>query len=296
MLILILISGCGEAPDCPDTQSDKTLPAQMVTEEKKEFAWEDKTLEKETVDQAVESDIPTQTHESETQETKSHEPENQESGVQDSHFISDSENEIPSADNSDERQSATNKQEEQAEDESGISDDENVEFAETDVPTDSVRKADATSDDKDSVTEDSKEKVEDETPPDKENICALTVRCDSLLSNMSKLPKEKTPLIPEDGIIYPQTELEFTPGESVFDLLLRTMKSSRIHMEFNEASVYKSAYVEGINNLYEFDCGDLSGWVYKVNGKLGSIGCSQCILQPGDKVEWLYTCDMGRDV
>ena len=30
--------------------------------------------------------------------------------------------------------------------------------------------------------------------------------------------------------------------------------------------MYNSYYVEGIGNLYEFDCGSESGWMYKVNG------------------------------
>ncbi len=27
-----------------------------------------------------------------------------------------------------------------------------------------------------------------------------------------------------------------------------------------------SVYVEGINNIYEFSCGEQSGWMYEVNG------------------------------
>lgn len=30
--------------------------------------------------------------------------------------------------------------------------------------------------------------------------------------------------------------------------------------------MYNSAYVQGINNLYEKDCGQWSGWMYEVNG------------------------------
>ena len=33
--------------------------------------------------------------------------------------------------------------------------------------------------------------------------------------------------------------------------------------------------MEGINNLYEFSCGDLSGWIYSVNGSFPSISCSE---------------------
>lgn len=60
--------------------------------------------------------------------------------------------------------------------------------------------------------------------------------------------------------------------------------------------IYNSAYIEGIGNLYEFDCGELSGWMYKVNGWFPNYGCSRYRLKSGDRVEWVYTCDLGRDV
>ena len=60
--------------------------------------------------------------------------------------------------------------------------------------------------------------------------------------------------------------------------------------------MYSSVYVEGISNIYEFDCGELSGWMYKVNGWFPNYGCSRYQLKPGDRVEWVYTCDLGDDV
>jgi hypothetical protein len=60
--------------------------------------------------------------------------------------------------------------------------------------------------------------------------------------------------------------------------------------------IYRAAYVEAIQNLYEFDCGELSGWMYRVNGVFPNYGCSRYTLKAGDVVEWLYTCDLGRDI
>ena len=67
-------------------------------------------------------------------------------------------------------------------------------------------------------------------------------------------------------------------------------------MEFSETPLYGSTYIEGIGNLYEFDCGALSGWMYRVNGTFPNYGCSSYILSDGDVVEWVYTCDLGKDV
>lgn len=125
---------------------------------------------------------------------------------------------------------------------------------------------------------------------------ALSVRCDTILKNIKWLDPEKVELVPPDGVIFPATKVTFYEGESVFNVLQREMKRAGIHMEFENTPIYNSAYIEGINNLYEFDCGELSGWMYKVNGWFPNYGCSRYQLHDGDVVEWVYTCDLGIDV
>ena len=120
--------------------------------------------------------------------------------------------------------------------------------------------------------------------------------CDTILDNIDWLDPEKVELVPEDGVIFPATKVTFYEGESVFNVLHREMKQNKIHMEFKNTPMYNSAYIEGINNLYEFDCGELSGWMYKVNGWFPNYGCSRYQLKDGDVVEWVYTCDLGVDV
>ena len=135
------------------------------------------------------------------------------------------------------------------------------------------------------------------TPAEKNTLsCTLTIRCDTVLNNMEKVVPEKVHLLPENGIILPQVDLEFTEGDTVFDVLEKELKNRKIHFEFSKVSMYDSVYIEGIGNLYEFDCGNLSGWLYRVNGKTPSVGCSQYKLQNTDKIEFLYTCNMGRDL
>lgn len=131
---------------------------------------------------------------------------------------------------------------------------------------------------------------------DKELTCTLSVRCDTIMDNIDWLDKDKRDIVPKDGIIFKEKTVVFYDGESVFNLLLREMKGNKIHMEFENTPMYNSAYIEGIANLYEFDCGELSGWMYKVNDWFPNYGCSRYQLKEGDKVEWVYTCDLGRDV
>jgi hypothetical protein len=113
---------------------------------------------------------------------------------------------------------------------------------------------------------------------------------------MQSLDKEKHGLVPADGVILRETAVTFYEGESVFNVLRREMKRAGIHMEFENTPIYNSAYIEGINNLYEFDAGELSGWMYKVNGWYPNYGCSRYTLRDGDVIEWHYTCDLGRDL
>lgn len=57
-----------------------------------------------------------------------------------------------------------------------------------------------------------------------------------------------------------------------------------------------SAYIAGINYLYEFDYGDLSGWMYRVDGEFPEVGCMSYALSGGEKIEWLYTTNIGKDL
>lgn len=126
--------------------------------------------------------------------------------------------------------------------------------------------------------------------------CTLSISCDTINDNLSWLDPDKVELVPEDGWILKPTQVTFYEGESVFNVLLRTCKQQGIHMEYKNTPIYNSAYLEGIGNLYEFDCGELSGWMYEVNDWFPNYGCSRYQLQEGDVVKWVYTCDLGVDV
>ncbi len=126
--------------------------------------------------------------------------------------------------------------------------------------------------------------------------CTLSVKCTTVLDNMDKLDKSKLQVLPPDGVIFPAAVVPFVQGESVFDVFQREMKKAAIQFEFNDVPIYKSKYIEGIGNIYELDCGELSGWVYRVNGLVPGYGCSLYKLKDGDVVEIVYTCNLGRDV
>jgi len=125
--------------------------------------------------------------------------------------------------------------------------------------------------------------------------CTLIISCATILDNMDRLTDGKAGLVPHDGIVFSGTVV-FYENESVFNVLLREVRRNRIHMEFVNTPIYNSAYIEGINNLYEFDCGERSGWMYSVNGLFPNYGSSRYELRDGDVIRWLFTCDRGDDV
>lgn len=120
--------------------------------------------------------------------------------------------------------------------------------------------------------------------------CTLEVRCDDALSS-PLLPDEKRAYLPADGAIIAKCEVEFSEGESVFDVLLRETQARKIHFDFSETPAYNSTYIKGISNLYELDCGEFSGWLYYVNGESPDVGYSQYEVKDGDSIAWTYTCD-----
>ncbi len=133
---------------------------------------------------------------------------------------------------------------------------------------------------------------------DKSNphTCTFSIECSTILDHLEDLNKDKSDALPQDGVILAKTTVTFYEGESVCDVLQRVCKDNGIHLETSWTPLYNSAYVEGIHNLYEFDCGANSGWVYRVNDWCPNYGCSLYQLAQGDDVEWCYTCDLGADV
>ena len=135
-----------------------------------------------------------------------------------------------------------------------------------------------------------------DTNGDGKLTCTLEVRCDTLLGKLDQMTPEKAALVPENGILLETVELEFNGGESVFDVFRKVLREEKIHFEYVDASAYDSVYIEGIGNIYEFDCGPQSGWMYSVNGVHPGLGCSSYTLADGDVIVFSYTCDLGADL
>ena len=128
-----------------------------------------------------------------------------------------------------------------------------------------------------------------------DNTCTFVIECKTILNNKDKLKKGLEKYIPDDAVIFSGT-VGFDSGESVYDILRRICDENSIQMEASYTPAFSSYYVEGINNLYEFDCGQGSGWMYSVNGVFPNYGCSSYKPVNNDKIAFRYTCELGYDL
>ena len=128
-----------------------------------------------------------------------------------------------------------------------------------------------------------------------DNTCTFVIECKTILNNKDKLKKGLEKYIPDDAVIFSKT-VGFDSGESVYDILRRICDENSIQMEASYTPAFNSYYVEGINNLYEFDCGQGSGWMYSVNGVFPNYGCSSYKPVNNDKIAFRYTCELGYDL
>lgn len=139
----------------------------------------------------------------------------------------------------------------------------------------------------------------DDITEDSETV-TLSINCSTVFDNWDDLdPALKNGnYIPKDGVILPTTEFVLRKGDTVYDILNRALRHNKIQMEFQgaEENTYGSVYIQGINYLYEFSCGPYSGWMYTVDGEYPNYGCSRYELKNGQKIEWIYTCDLGNDI
>lgn len=112
----------------------------------------------------------------------------------------------------------------------------------------------------------------------------LSIRCDVLVGMTD------SEYVPRDGVILETVTLEIEKGDTVYDVLAEATRKHKIHMETSGAG--ELVYIEGIAYLYELQYGDLSGWLYSVNGESASVGCGSFEVSDGDTILWEYTLEL----
>lgn len=154
---------------------------------------------------------------------------------------------------------------------------------------------------KEEETQDTTEKdAQQEKPNEQEQqkqdqrLVTISIRCDTAVAKGMNLESKWAGIVPSSGTILQTTSMEFQEGDTVFDVLCRVRDTYKIQVEYSGTN--GAQYIEGINNLYEFDGGRWSGWMYCVNDWYPNYGCGQYAVKNGDVIEWNYTCNLGRDL
>lgn len=138
--------------------------------------------------------------------------------------------------------------------------------------------------------------------------CFVTIDCRNIQKNLSSLKKGKQSFVPKNGFILKNAAVTLSNGETAFDALKKACRKNvctdnckycqkgGIQIESSYTPAYKSYYVEGIHQLYEKDCGSLSGWMYNVDGTYPDVSSSVYNLKGGEKITFAYTVSMGDDL
>ena len=120
------------------------------------------------------------------------------------------------------------------------------------------------------------------SPPADMGKCTISILCSTAIG--------KSDAVPPSGRFLSTTAVTLSGGETVYDILYAVCKANDIPLGGN------SGYIKSIGGLAERDCGGGSGWLYRVNGESPNVSCGNYKIFDGDRIEWIYTCEMGNDL
>lgn len=97
------------------------------------------------------------------------------------------------------------------------------------------------------------------------------------------------------GFIYQNDKYQLNDDEMTALDILKALQKDKI-IRFEHTGSGNTAYLQGIEDYYEFDYGPLSGWMIQLNGEfpLKSIGALK--IAPGDIVRFRYSEELGNDL
>ena len=92
-----------------------------------------------------------------------------------------------------------------------------------------------------------------------------------------------------------EPNMEADTSETVWDVLKRVFSKHSMSVDASDNNQYNTIYIASINGLGEFDNGNLSGWMYTVNGSHPDVGVSARYLKQGDEIILHYTDDYTKE-
>ncbi|TYS17696.1 DUF4430 domain-containing protein [Rossellomorea vietnamensis] len=123
-------------------------------------------------------------------------------------------------------------------------------------------------------------KQEEKTPPPKQEPPKQPEKPKQTVTITIAAPDVK-------GTILPVTAVEISEGDTVLSVTQKITKAKGIQLSVSGSNA--TAYVEGIDNLFEMDQGPLSGWEVSVDGKKLDRSTGIYGVTPGQAIKWHYT-------
>lgn len=93
----------------------------------------------------------------------------------------------------------------------------------------------------------------------------------------------------DEAVILEEVNITFNEGQTVLDILKKATRDAEVPMEYT--GIGAAVYVKGIDNVYEFDKGPESGWIYSVNGEVCAESAGAVKPGEGDAVVWQYVLE-----
>ncbi|HIZ17385.1 MAG TPA: DUF4430 domain-containing protein [Firmicutes bacterium] len=127
------------------------------------------------------------------------------------------------------------------------------------------------------------------------SLCACSQSINAAASGEGSIGNVSVKITGPDGEIICEDDVGINSGSTVFDATVYVLRQAKI--TFDYTGIGKSAYISGINGIYEFDYGAMSGWLYFVNDDTSqsNVSCGAYELKDGDSIRWIYTKDGGAD-
>lgn len=115
----------------------------------------------------------------------------------------------------------------------------------------------------------------------------VTIECLSAVGCYGELSEAKRRVMPSDGIFVSDYEIMLEEDATCYEALLQVCDEFGLHID--HISLPGTEYIKGLGNLYEFDLGAESGWLYSVNGEKPGTGANNVKLKNGDSMRWFYS-------
>ncbi|ONI40683.1 hypothetical protein AN640_08490 [Candidatus Epulonipiscium fishelsonii] len=96
------------------------------------------------------------------------------------------------------------------------------------------------------------------------------------------------------GEIMPPTAIQVDEQSTAWSVLQKALDEKKIKYELKQNK--DDFYVVSINGISTESAEKGSGWMYSVNGIYGKVCANLCKVKKGDKVEWHYTTNLGKDL